>query len=163
VYTVPGVSLLPGVLTLNGPGVFIFLTDGLTFSGSVSLINGADPCNVFWRDASSVGITGGSFVGTIIAVTSITMGTGATMSGRAIARNGAVTLDTNTITNPVCVTTTTTGGEEEEDNTVRGLPNTGGAPIQNGDFPWSLAILGGISAIALGLGLRAYRRNQLPK
>jgi LPXTG-site transpeptidase (sortase) family protein len=109
VYTVPAVGLLSGgVLTLDGPGVFIFLTNGLTASGTVSLINGADPCNVFWRDASSVGITGGSFVGTIIALTAITFGTGATLNGRAIAQNANVTLLSNTITGPSCATTTTT-------------------------------------------------------
>jgi hypothetical protein len=44
------------------------------------------------------------------------------------------------------------------------LPNTGGAPIRNErDFPWSLAIVAGFSAIALGLGIRAYRRTHLPK
>jgi LPXTG-site transpeptidase (sortase) family protein len=109
VYTVPAVGLLSGgVLTLDGPGVFIFLTNGLTASGTVSLINGADPCNVFWRDASSVALNGGSFVGTIIALTAITMGTGASLNGRAIAQNANVTLLSNTINGPTCATTTTT-------------------------------------------------------
>jgi LPXTG-site transpeptidase (sortase) family protein len=113
VYTVPGVALLSGgVLTLDGQGVFIFLTNGLTASGTVSLINGADACNVFWRDASSVAINNsgasGSFVGTIIALTSITFNTGARLEGRAIAQNGNVTLLSNTITGPSCATTTTT-------------------------------------------------------
>jgi hypothetical protein len=46
---------------------------------------------------------------------------------------------------------------------VTGLPGTGGAPIRNEDFPWSLVIAGGFSAIALVLGVRAYRRTHLPK
>jgi hypothetical protein len=43
------------------------------------------------------------------------------------------------------------------------LPGTGGAPIQNEDFPWSLVIAGGFSAIALFLGIRAYRNAYRPK
>jgi len=43
------------------------------------------------------------------------------------------------------------------------LPDTGGAPIQNENFPWSLAIFAGFSAIALAFGVRAYRRTHLPK
>jgi LPXTG-site transpeptidase (sortase) family protein len=117
VYTVPGTALLSGsvlggILTLNGPGVYIFLTDGLTASGHVHLEGGADPCSVFWRDASSVSIsnpgTGDPFVGTIIALTSITMNTGATLNGRAIAQTGDVTLLSNPITAPTCTMTTTT-------------------------------------------------------
>jgi hypothetical protein len=47
---------------------------------------------------------------------------------------------------------------------VTGLPSTGGAPIRNEDFPWSLlVIVGGFSAIALVLGVREYRRTHLPK
>src|SRR5688572_13534126 len=63
VYSI-GSMLLPGTLTLDGPGVYIFLVaSDLTASGNVSLINGASACNVFWQVTSSAGITGGSFVG----------------------------------------------------------------------------------------------------
>lgn len=134
VYTVPGVSLLSGgTLTLNGAGVYIFLTNGLTSTGTVSLINGADACNVFWRDASSVTINGGNFVGTIIALTSISMGTGANLQGRAIAQNGAVTLDTNTFTDAECLTapieptptpTTTTTPTTTITTTITSTPTT---------------------------------------
>ena len=92
VYSV-GSALLSGALTLNGPGVYIFLADALTSSGSVSLINGATACNVFWHVTSSASITGGSFVGTIIAGTSITFGDAVTLDGRALALTGNVTLD----------------------------------------------------------------------
>ncbi|HET7145465.1 MAG TPA: ice-binding family protein [Anaerolineales bacterium] len=153
-----------GTLTINGPGVYIFRSaSNLTDPGNstVTLV-GADPCNIFWQVVANISFGANStMVGTFISQTAtIAFANGTTLNGRAIALGaGQVTLDNNTFTTPVCATTTATGGEE--DNTVRGLPNTGGAPIQNGDFPWSLAILGGISAIALGL--RAYRRNQLPK
>ena len=71
-----------------------------TASGSsVNLINGAQACNVFWQVGSSATLgTGSSFRGTILALTSITVTTGVTIDGRVLARNGAVTLDTDTIT-----------------------------------------------------------------
>jgi type VI secretion system secreted protein VgrG len=46
---------------------------------------------------------------------------------------------------------------------VTGLPNSGGGPIRNNNFPWSLAILGSVSAIAVFLGIRRYRSANLPK
>jgi hypothetical protein len=101
VYSV-GSALLPGVLTLNGAGVYVFLADALTFSGSVSLTNGAAACNVFWHVTSGAAITGGSFVGTIIAGTSITFGDGASLDGRALALTGNVTLINNSIFGPSC-------------------------------------------------------------
>jgi hypothetical protein len=103
---------LTGTLTLNAGGdpnaVFVFQAGSTltTASGSsVSLTNGAQACNVFWVVGSSATIgTGSSFRGTVIALTSITLTTGATVEGRVLARNGAVTLDTNTITRPSCAT-----------------------------------------------------------
>ncbi|HSM44767.1 MAG TPA: ice-binding family protein [Acidimicrobiia bacterium] len=101
---------ITGQLTLdaqNDPNaVFIFqmaTTLGTAAASSVNLINGADACNVFWQVGSSatLGATS-SFVGNILALTSITIGNGATVEGRTLARNGAVTLDTNTITRAVC-------------------------------------------------------------
>lgn len=110
VYSVPGVSLLTGgALTLDGPGVYIFLTDGLTASGSVSFINGARACDVFWHDASSANITG-SFAGTVIALTSITFGNVASLNGRALALNGLVSLLSNSIGGPSCAAASTGGG-----------------------------------------------------
>jgi type VI secretion system secreted protein VgrG len=101
VYSV-GAALLPGVLTLDGPGVYVFLATALTGSGSVSLINGARPCDVFWHVDSSASFAGGSFVGTIIAVTSITFGDGVSLNGRALALTGNVTLINNSIGGPSC-------------------------------------------------------------
>ncbi len=102
VYSV-GSALLPGVLTLNGAGVYIFLVSSdLTASGSVSLINGASPCNVFWHVTSAAHITGGAFVGTIIAGTAVTFGSGASLDGRALAKTANVTLINNHIFGPSC-------------------------------------------------------------
>jgi hypothetical protein len=101
---------LTGNLILDGAGnqnaVWVFQAGSTltTASGSlVSLINGAQACNVFWQIGSSATLgTGSSFRGTIMALTSITVTTGASIIGRVLARNGAVTLDTNTITKPTC-------------------------------------------------------------
>jgi Ice-binding-like len=101
---------LSGAVTLNGEGnpnaVFVFQAGSslTTASGSrIILINGAQACNVFWKVGSSATLgTGSAFVGNVIALTSITVTTGATVDGRVLARNGAVTLDTDTITTSTC-------------------------------------------------------------
>ena len=106
---------LTGVLTLNGGGdpssVFIFQAGSSLTTASASRItmtNGAQPCHVFWQVGSSATLgTNSSFRGSILALTSITATTGASITGRLLARNGAVTLDTNTITKPICVAVTT--------------------------------------------------------
>jgi hypothetical protein len=105
---------LTGTVTLDGggrtDGVWVFqVGSGLTTasSSSVSLTNGAQACNVYWQVGSSATLgTSTAFVGTILANTSITATTGATIEGRLLASGGAVTLDSNTITKPGCLTTT---------------------------------------------------------
>ena len=101
---------LTGTVTLDAQGnanaVFIFQTGSTLITASsavVSLINGAQPCNVFWQVGSSATLgTSTTFVGNILALVSITLTTGATVDGRALARTGAVTLDTNTIDATAC-------------------------------------------------------------
>jgi hypothetical protein len=101
---------ITGALTLDGLGdpasVFIFQIGSTltTASGStIQLINGAQACNVFWQVGSSATLgTGSTFIGSILALTSITVTTGTTVTGRMLARNGAVTLDTDTITRDTC-------------------------------------------------------------
>jgi len=110
VYTSATSLGLTGTLTLNAGGdpnaVFIFQAGStLTTAAAsrVSLTNGAQACNVFWQIGSSATLgTSTSFMGNILAMTSITLNTGATVDGRVLARNGAVTLDTNTISRPGC-------------------------------------------------------------
>jgi hypothetical protein len=107
---------LTGALTLNAYGdsdaVFVFQAGSAltTASGSsVNLVNGAQACHVFWQIGSSATLgTGSTFRGTVLALTSVTATTGATIEGRLLARNGAVTLDTNTITKATCTSVTTT-------------------------------------------------------
>ena len=111
VYSSGGTTLdLTGTLTLDGQNdpasVWIFqaTSDLVTASSStVAFINGAQPCNVFWQVTSSATLGSGStFVGTILALTSITMANGVTLDGRALARNGTVTLIDDTITRSTC-------------------------------------------------------------
>jgi hypothetical protein len=104
---------LTGTLTLNAHGnknaTFIFQAGSSLTTASASdvkLVNGAQACNVYWQVGSSATLgTGSNLRGTILALTSITLTTGATVEGRVLARNGAVTLDTNTITKSTCAVT----------------------------------------------------------
>ena len=107
---------LSGQLVLDGQGnasaVFIFQTDStlITSTGSsIVLINGASECNVFWQVGSSATLGSGSeFVGNILALTSITVESGVTVHGRALAQTGAVTLDNDVFTQPSCSPSTNT-------------------------------------------------------
>jgi type VI secretion system secreted protein VgrG len=269
VYDIGAGQLNGGVLTLNGPGIYIFrASSDFVSSGSISFINGADPCNLYWRVESLATINGSSFAGTILAGTGVHIGADVTIFGRALAIGGDVTMISDTITVPICAalpasgpgirttasgpvdpgasihdtarfvggnstmggyitfnvylpgdttcaspivvgspvavtgagnytsasyTTTVAGiyrwrafysgdannlasnnpcnaaGEASRvgvggvETPVSGLPNTGGAPIQNNSFPWSLVILGGLGAVALTLGVIVYRRDHLTK
>jgi hypothetical protein len=110
VYTSASSLGLSGQLTLDAQGnpsaVFVFQAGSSLIVGSgseINLIGGAQACNVYWQVGSSATIgTSSAFVGNILALTSITMTTGATLQGSVLARNGAVTLDTNTITRAAC-------------------------------------------------------------
>ena len=117
VYSV-GAAMLTGVLTLDGPGVYIFLaSSSLTSSGSMNLINGAAPCNVFWHVATLASFSGGSFAGTIIAGTALTFVNGVSLNGRALAKTANVTLINNHIFGPDCV-----GGPPAPSPTLPGGP-----------------------------------------
>ena len=101
-----------GDLTLDAQGdanaVFIFQmgsTLTTTSARQVILSGGAKAANIFWQVGSSATLgTTSVFKGNILALTSIALQTGATVEGLALARNGAVTLDSNTITIPGTVT-----------------------------------------------------------
>jgi uncharacterized protein with beta-barrel porin domain len=107
VYGFNSSAQLTGTLILDGQGnpnsVFIINIGSTltTASGSsILLINGAQGGNVFFRVGSSATLgTSTSFTGDILALTSITLNTSAKIiCGDALAQNGAVTLDSNTIT-----------------------------------------------------------------
>ncbi len=103
VYRFSTSAQLTGPLTLNGlgdPNALFVIQIGSTLTtasnSSVNVINGGDS-NVFWQVGSSATLgTDTAFTGNILALTSITLNTGASIvNGRALARNGAVTLDSN--------------------------------------------------------------------
>lgn len=101
---------ITGTLTLDAQGdpsaVFLFKTASTLITAgasNVALVNGAQACNVFWQVGSSATLgTNSTFKGTILALTSVTLTTGANVEGRVLAQNGAVTLDTNTVTKAIC-------------------------------------------------------------
>jgi Ice-binding-like len=212
---------LSGNLTLTGSGVWIFRSAATIITSPGSSVTGSDPCNVWWRAETSATLdTTTAFIGNILALASIGMNTGATLNGRALARNGAVTLQSNTITGRPCLpaaratptvtatstTTTTPTGTPTATATgtppssptpaptatatqlaptpqntavpaptetplpaptetatapaVVGLPATGGGPLPGPAFPWTQALVaGGLGIIAVGLGVRGYRRR----
>jgi hypothetical protein len=98
---------ITGNLTLSGNGVYIFqivstLTTAATNS-DVILSGGATAEDVFWQVGSSATLgTSTTFQGTIMAQASISLDTGATLNGRALARTGAVTLLSNPVNVPSC-------------------------------------------------------------
>jgi hypothetical protein len=101
-------EITSGTLTLDAQGdsnaVFIFQSASTltTTSGlGIVLAGGAKASNIFWQVGSSATIgTTSAFYGTIMADQSVTMNTGASLNGRALARIGAVTLAGNTVTRP---------------------------------------------------------------
>jgi hypothetical protein len=164
-----GTAGLTGTLTLNGQGstngVWIFqiastLITGAATGARVRLINGAQPCDVFWQVGSSATLgTSTVFVGNIMALTTITMNTGASLNGRAMAQNGAVNLHTNRIIRPsgcgalapasvpcpsVCILP----------------PNLGVPGDMQREIPWLLVLGVGAGLGATALGVISVRRRR---
>jgi hypothetical protein len=109
---------LTGPLTLdaqNNPDAqFVFqITSALTTASasSVLLVNGASPCNVYWQIGSSATLgSTTAFQGNLMALSSISLLNGATVTGRVLARNGTVSLINNVINRPQCAGSTTSPG-----------------------------------------------------
>jgi len=146
VYCFSSSAQLTGTLTLDAQGnpnaVFIFkIGSSLTTASasSVLLINSGSSCGVFWQVGSSATLgTGTTLLGSIVALQSITLNTGASVNGRALARNGAVTLDNSNVT--VC-----SGGP--------GLPLSAAIPTLSG---WAMILLTGLLILS---GLAVLRRR----
>jgi len=106
--SVSSLAIASGNLTLDAQGdpsgVFIFQvasTLSVAPDRAIELIGSAHPCHVFWQVGNSANLGAAStFQGSILANQAITIGAGAAMHGRALARSGAVTLDTDTVTDP---------------------------------------------------------------
>jgi hypothetical protein len=163
---------LTGALTLNGEddpnAVFIFQTGSNLTAGTsstVSLIGGASACNVFWQVGASATLNGPTFVGTVMALTTITVGSGVTVDGRVLARNGEVTLIDDTINASVCSTTSTpTPTPTPSPTTTPGtrvpVPATG-AGGTSGFGGGSLLLLGGLVLLGAGVAMGTIRRRRL--
>jgi len=96
---------LTGTVTLDAQGdpdaAFVFQIGSTLTTASnaiVSVINGGQSCNVFWQIGSSATLgTGTAFIGSMLALETITLTTGSLADGRVLARTGAVTLDSSTV------------------------------------------------------------------
>jgi Ice-binding-like len=156
-----------GTVTLSGTAnsVFIFrAASAITIANASTIVfsNGASPCNVFWTvDGSATIGTTATFVGTLLARTSISAATGATIGGRLLASTGAVTLQGNTInrdvTNcgarPAIVPSTPVAGGSGSGSgsgsataAASGLPGTGVDPLPLG-IPAALVLIVGAALV----------------
>ncbi len=163
VYTVSaGITNLSGMLTLDGGGnanaawVFQMASTLITSSNSVvNVINTGSGAGVFWNVASSATIASNStFMGNILALTSISMVTTATdLCGRALASTGAVTLQQNSLSG-TCVgnlsgSSGLSGGLDVVGTKVSFLPYAAvTVPV-----PGTLALLG-LGLLGVGFGRR---------
>ena len=153
---------LTGTLTLSGNGVFIFKAGStlVTAPGAVvRLINGAQACNVFWQVSSSATLdTTTTFVGTIMDLPDISLKNGATIAGRALARNGQVSLISNQITRPASCAAVTVSGPAATPTpspSAPGIPRAGYGP--SGGSPWIPAIVTSFLAATCVVGVRLRR------
>jgi hypothetical protein len=170
VYNQSTAPTLTGTLTLSGGGIYVFKIGStlVTATGArVSLINGAQPCDIFWVVGSSATIAvSTTFVGNIMALAQIAMQTGATLNGRALARTAAVTLDTNRIIQPSgCIGSFTQSFPTPAyvpPPAGNILPATLGVPWELiNEIPWLLVIAvgAGFGATVLVVSNRRRRRN----
>ena len=88
-----GAAIMPTSITLNGAGIYVFtLANSLTVSANV-ILNGVDPCSVFWRIPTQATLNGLNFPGTVVSDGIIALGSGVNVTGRALTTaNGSVTL-----------------------------------------------------------------------
>lgn len=182
---VPGVYCasaftLTGTLTLRGSGPYIFKSAATLITSGTANVVGGDPCNVWWRVVSSATLgTNTSLVGNVLALTSISLATGANLNGRALAQSGGVTMDSNTISNAVCAAApgpTASPAPTASAAPASAVPTTvpttvptvpptyaDALPSQGGSSPLFLVLVASIvvmiGILALDFGRRSYRRR----
>lgn len=187
-----GTFSITGTLTLdaqdNADAVFIFKTESTLVTANSSVIilkNKAQACNIFWQVSSSATLgTNSTFKGNILALTSITLTTGANVEGRVFARNAAVTLDTNSITKAVCLTSSTPtptatptvsssatvsptvsttaskSAATASSSAVPKFPNTGQPPTKNNSTP-KYILIGFIALVGILSSMRYTRKRKV--
>jgi len=150
-----GAANLTGTLTLNGPGLYVIQATALTTASgpgasSVVFLGGATACDLWWQIGSSAAIgTFSAMQGNVLALTSITLGTSASLQGRALARNGTVTLDSDAVT--ACAGGSTPGF------VVGPAPGIPSAPVPTPTLSeWAMILLATLLAVA---GVGALRRR----
>ncbi len=135
-YNFSSSAQLTGQLTLDAQGnpnaQFVFIV-GSTLTtasaSSVNLINGASPCNVFWRIGSSATFgTGTQFQGNVLAHSDISVNNAVNVEGRLLA-GGAITLINDVLDNSKCATAAETGATSTETTTT---PTTSPTPTPSG-------------------------------
>ncbi|MDP9294630.1 MAG: ice-binding family protein, partial [Actinomycetota bacterium] len=182
--SVPSLGLT-GNLTLDAQGnqsaVFIFQIESTlttASASSVSLINGAQACNVYWQVGSSATLgTTTVFRGNILALQSISVNNGVAVDGRLLARNGALTLINDTVTRSQCAAGTGVApgaapgaapGSPGPDVTgpvvrITGPPSAGVCTTRNFTASVRLSDNAGISSVSVFLDGRRVRRTSLTR
>jgi hypothetical protein len=161
--TAAGTFANSGTLTFDAQGdpsaVFVLQAASTVItspSSTMVLTNGAQACNIYWQVGSSATLgVSSTFRGHIYALTSITANTGATIYGQLLARNGAVTLDTNTIVNDSCVSAaaTTTSPSVTTPSSATTAPSTTGGTLPSTGIDSLIWILGVVFIIGLITGI----------
>jgi hypothetical protein len=162
VYCFTSSAQLTGALTLNALGnanaLFLFKIGSTLTTASASSVtvinNGGSSCNkVFWQVGSSATLgTGTSFTGDILALSSITFTTSANSNGRALARNGAVTLDGNNVnTCGVSVCPIITVNPASLPNGAVGTPYNQTVTASGGTSPYVFSLSSGTLPTGLSL------------
>lgn len=123
IYKSPSTMGITGTLTLNGSATDIWIFQAgssLTTASAANIVltGGAQACNVFWQVGSSATLgTGTLLKGNILALASITDNGGSTVSGRLLARDGAVTLNNTNVAKATCAVAAATvsgGGTDKK-------------------------------------------------
>jgi len=162
VYRFTSSAQLTGTLTLDALGnpnaLFVFQIGSTLTSAPnsfVNVINGGAGTGVYWEVGSSATLdTSTTFAGNILALTSITMNTTAKiLCGRAFAETGAVTMDTNTISDN-CTTQAFDSGRSDFGSNGFTSGGTSSGGLQPIPEPGTITLLG----MGLGAGLLLLRK-----
>jgi type VI secretion system secreted protein VgrG len=159
----------PQNLTLSGAGVFIFQTGAsqslvTSTTSNVAYIDGASPCDVFWQVGSSATLDGPQFIGTVMASTSITVGSGVTVIGRLLAGTGDVTLISDTINASSCIAAASlpTPTATATPAAAATVPSSGAGGTSPFIGAGVLVTLGGLALLGAGAATGIIRRRRFP-